>query len=255
MAAEQTSTVLITGAKTGIGKGLLATYAARPHTIAIAAIRDGTRSPAAKELLNLPTGTASKIIVVAYDASSESSAKELVQELQHQHSIKALDIVVANAGILNHHGPLKAVKASEINEHISINTIGPIILYQATIDLLNASQQTPKFAIISSSLGSNTLMDNYPMPLGAYSISKAAVNFVAGKIHREEDKLVVLPLQPGWVQTAMGQKAAGIVGLTADDVPVTIEQSVTGLVKLIDAAKKDSHSGKMWDQNSEPVPW
>jgi hypothetical protein len=43
------TTVLITGFKSGIGKGLLEAYASRPNTTAIAAIRDGPDSPASKE--------------------------------------------------------------------------------------------------------------------------------------------------------------------------------------------------------------
>lgn len=250
-----TTTVLITGAKSGIGKGLLALYASRPNTIVIAAIRDGRSSSAAKELENLPTGSGSKVIITSYDASSASAAVDAVADLKTNYHINALDIVIANAGILKHFGPVSKVKMDEMEEHLKINTLAPILLYQSTTELLNASSQTPKFFIISSSMGSNGLMDNYPMPMIAYGLSKAAVNFVAGKLHREEPKTVVIPVQPGWVQTAMGEKAAELNGMSASDVPVTLEQSVTGLVAVFDKATKEEHSGKFFDQNGEIVPW
>jgi norsolorinic acid ketoreductase len=247
--------VLITGCKTGIGKGLLAAYALRPNTTAIAAIRDGPASSSASDIASLPTGPGSKIIVVEYDASSRSAATEMVTNLGKEHLIKDLDVVVANAGILKGFGATKDALPEDIMEHLTINTLAPILLYQACAPLLNESKQEPKFFVISSSLGSNTLMDGFPMPLVAYGMSKAAINFAVGKMHREEKRMVVVPVQPGWVQTAMGERAASIVGMEAKDVPVTLEASVNGLLGVFDAATKGTHSGKFWDQNNDMVPW
>ena len=195
------TTVLITGSKTGIGKGLLSSYALRPNTVAIAAIRDGPDSEAAKALTSLPVGPGSKILVAKYDASSKTAGVELVNFLQARHDTSSLDIVVANAGILKHYGLAREASAETITEHFDINTLAPILLYSATSGLLNASKQTPKFFIISSNIGSNGLQDSYPMPMIAYGMSKAAVNWAASRIHREEDRVVVIAVQPGWVQT------------------------------------------------------
>jgi len=131
----------------------------------------------------------------------------------------------------------------------------PILLYQATQPLLNASGQTPKFFVISSSIGSNTLMDSYSTPMLAYGLPKAAVNFALGRIHREEDRIVVVPVQPGWVQTAMGETAASFRGKTPNQIPVKVEDSVTGLLSLFDQATKEQHSGKFYDQKHNVVPW
>lgn len=249
------NTVLITGSKAGIGKGLLSVYAAREETIAIAAIRDGPDSAAAKTLTALPTGRGSKIVVVTYDASSPNAAINVVSDLEKHHNISQLDIVIANAGILKEHGPTLHEKSEVFHEHFQINTVAPLLLYQATANLLNVSTKTPKFFIISSTLGSNTLIESYPLSLSAYGTSKAAANFVAGKLHKEDKKIVVVPVHPGWVQTAMGEKAAGYAGLTPKDIPVTLEQSVNGLIALFDKADKEGYSGKFWDFNGEIVPW
>lgn len=249
------TTVLITGAKAGIGKGLLSAYAARDNTIAIAAIRDSPDSETAKTLTSLPTGHGSKIIAVKYDASSKTGATELASYLHDNHGITYLDIVIANAGILKQYGPGLKTEPEAFLEHFQVNTIGPLVLYQGTAHLLNASTKTPKFFVISSVLGSNTLMDNFSMSTIAYGTSKAAVNFVTSKLHREEERLVVVPVQPGWVQTAMGEKAATYAGMSPKDVPVTLEQSVRGLVAVFDKADKENYSGKFWDQNGEILPW
>lgn len=249
------TTVLITGAKSGIGRGLLSAYAARPNTRVIAAIRNGPNSDATADLRSISTGEGSEIIVAAYDAGSPAAANDLVASLHSEHQIDVLDVVIANAGILKHFGLAANVKPEEVQEHFNINTLGPILLYRSTAPLLNCSKITPKFFIISSNIGSNALMDSYPMPMLAYGLSKAAVNFAASRIHREEKSMVVVPAQPGWVQTAMGEKAASLVGMSPSEVPVTLEDSVTGLMRLFDSATKEKHSGKFWDQNGKQMPW
>lgn len=248
-------TVLITGAKAGIGRALFETFASRPNHTVIAAIRDQTDSKPARELSSVSVGSGSKVIVAQYDAGSDSAAEDLVSYLQSNNGIQHLDVVIANAGILKNPNLVKYSKGDDFVEHFRINTLGPILLYKATAGLLNASKQTPKFFIISSVIGSNTQMDSFPLPSSAYGVSKAAVNWVAGKIHREEERLVVIPIQPGWVQTAMGERAAEVIGMKAKDVPVSVEDSVRGIVAMLDKATKSEHSGRFWDQEGNKLPW
>ncbi|KEF58748.1 uncharacterized protein A1O9_06674 [Exophiala aquamarina CBS 119918] len=85
----------------------------------------------------------------------------------------------------------------------------------------------------------------------AYGMSKAAVSWAASRIRREEDRLVVIAMQPGWVGTAMGNKAAAFAGLSPSDVPVSIQDSVSGLMRFFDMADKETHSGKFWDQGGQ----
>lgn len=250
------TTVLITGTKSGIGKGLLSAYALRDHHTVIAAIRDGPDSQPGKDLIALPVGKGSKIIIAKYDAASDTSAKEMISTLESKHSIRHLDIVIANAGILKHWGPVREVKSADLFEHFDIHVVGTIRLFQATAPLLDKSSQTPKFFIISSSIGSNGLMDQYaPMKMIAYGMAKSSQNYLASRIHREEDKIVVVPVQPGWVQTDMGSRAAVYAGMKASDPPVTVDQSVTGMMGVFDSASKAEYSGKFWNQEHENLPW
>lgn len=246
------TTILVTGSKSGIGKGLLATYAARPNTTAIAAIRDGPNSDAAKELTSLPVGKGSKIIVLKYDAGSNSAASEMTSILKSEHNIDHLDVVVANAGVLKHFGPATEASVETLTEHIQINTLAPIFLYQATHALLTASSE-PKFFIISSNLGSIGDMKQLPLPMLAYGMSKAAVNYAAVKFHNEDSKITVVPVQPGWVQTNMGQRAADFAGVA--QVPVTIKDSVAGLIKVFDSATKSETSGTFPTFDGGVVSW
>ena len=65
-----------------------------------------------------------------------------------------------------------------------VNTNGPLVLFQATYALLRLSA-APKFIVISSAVGSVTVGANLPFNIYAYDASKAAVNWVARKLHHD----------------------------------------------------------------------
>lgn len=85
-------------------------------------------------------------------------------------------------------------------EHYKVNVVGPLLLFQATAELLDAAPK-PKYIVISSTAGSIASQEKLPLETTAYGSFKAAVNFVTRKIHFENPKIVVFPLQPGWLRT------------------------------------------------------
>ncbi|KAK5939948.1 hypothetical protein PMZ80_007366 [Knufia obscura] len=250
-----TTNVLITGTKSGIGHGLLAAFAARPNTNIIAAIRDPPTSPKAKAMItSVPTvAKGSNIIPVEYDAASPTAAHNLIKSVQASHpDIKHLDIVVANAAINTQWGPSHTVTAKELNDQLAVNTMAPIFLYQATRDLLLASEHTPKFFLMSTTLASMGAGARIPFPTVVYGMSKAAGNYFAVKTNLEEDRLVIVPVHPGWVQTDLGNDLAMRSGGTA--APMTVQQSVDGLMKLFDGATKEI-GGTFQQVGGDMIPW
>lgn len=248
--------VLITGTKAGIGQGLLAAFIARPNTTVIAAIRDSPTSNKAKRMVATITdiGRGSRIIPAQYDAGQQSSAQELVERLKNSENITHLDTVIANAGIASHWGDTKDVQAEEVLTHFKVNTMGPLLLYQATRDLLLAAKGEPKFFLISSVLGSVTKGPYIPFKMVAYGMSKAAGNYFARKTNVEEDRIVVVPVHPGWVQTAMGDGPAVKLGL--ESAPMTIEFSVQRLMRLFDSTDKEaSKNGFLCIDDEGDSPW
>lgn len=133
--------------------------------------------------------------------------------------------------------PLDAVKS-----HIETNAYGPLLQFQAFAPLLKKSA-APKFAAIGSALGSIAGMENRPYPCAAYGVSKAILNFFVRKASFEGNSwgLTAFVLDPGFVQTDMGNKGAQTMGL--EKAFTTIEDSLAFMVPVIDGATKEMTSG------------
>lgn len=246
---------LITGANRGIGRGLTAALLTRRHTTVIALVRD-PQDATSQSLSSLVQGQDNKVIVVPYDASVASSAAAAVETIEKTHDIHALDVVIANAGAAAAMGPGATAKPEHFVSDFTINTLGPFLLFQATAPLLRNSPHTGKFFTVSSALGSTTIVDKTQwLPAMSYGISKAAVNHTMRRLHFENPDLIVTVFHPGLVQTAMGNQAAAYAGLPGG-APVTIEDSVKGILDLVDKADRETASGRFFDVNSgSELPW
>ncbi|KAF7982426.1 hypothetical protein HWV62_28551 [Athelia sp. TMB] len=230
---------LITGANRGIGLGLTKSYLLRANTTVIAAVRDPTNTSTVESLQQLKAGPGSKIIIVKIDSSSATDAGEAVRLLRSEHGIAELDVVIANAGICNHLalGPVSEASIEEIRSHFEVNTIGPLVLFQATVPLLEASKNG-KFIALSDS-ASDLMTD----PFMVYGTSKAALNFILRKIHVEHPNITSMAIYPGWVSTDMGSAAADII--KPSESPISVEESVAGIINRVDSATKEETSGKI----------
>jgi norsolorinic acid ketoreductase len=55
------------------------------------------------------------------------------------------------------------------------------------------------------------------------------------------------------VQTDLGNRGADAFGY--EKAAITVDESASGVVNVIDASTRESHSGKMWVYKGEEVPW
>lgn len=119
--------------------------------------------------------------------------------------------------------------------HFAVNTVGPVVLFQAVLPLLlkkaAADVAAPKFVTVGSSAGSIGGMEQRPFPNAAYAPSKAAVHYLTKKIHVEHPELIALPVDPGWPRTEMGEMAASHFGF--EEAELSVEESVGGIVRLV----------------------
>lgn len=177
--------------------------------------------------------------------------------------------MIANAGISNYFGKATVTPAAEMLSHFKINTVAPLLLFQATFPLLN-NAPNPKFITITSGAGSIGNMGNLPVENTAYGSSKAAANFVTRKIHFENPNLIAFPVQPGWLQTDVSQVGPdpvardlllhqlgnhAAVGAGMEAAPMSVEDGVKGIINQIDNATKEKISGTFVTFNGEPLGW
>jgi norsolorinic acid ketoreductase len=172
-------------------------------------------------------------------------------ELLKGSGFSRIDSVIANAGTGTEIGSVLTATAAAVRKTFQTNVIGVLELFQATEPLLRNSSM-PKFFTLSSNLGSLAVMEYAPGPWFTYGITKAALNYMTRKIHFENDWVISIALSPGWVETDMGTRAAKAVGM--DAAPLTVEQSVSGLISVIDGATR-AISGSFIAHDGEVVPW
>ncbi|KAK3290219.1 uncharacterized protein B0H64DRAFT_60796 [Chaetomium fimeti] len=233
------TTILVTGGNRGLGLGLVKKLVALPNHTVIVANRD-PRHPTSQALTELPRGDGSKLILAKYDASVEGAAFDAVKQIQGE-GITHIDVVVANAAIAKLYPLVKEAKRSDLLEHYHVNVLGPVELYQATRDLLEKSPGKPMFTILGSAAGA---LGRQPLvPNAVYGPSKAAVTWYGVRLNAEDEWLNTFVIDPGWVQTDMGNGAANLFGIA--EAPTTEEDSVNGIFKLVTTATKEKYGGKV----------
>ncbi|KAJ5503935.1 Short-chain dehydrogenase/reductase SDR [Penicillium fimorum] len=242
---------LITGASRGIGRALVEKFLARPNTTVIAAVRDPTGAPS-QSLESFSKDDSSRLIVVKIDSKSPTDPAAAVETLQTEHGLDRIDVVIANAGIAKELLPIREASFSAIREHVEVNAYGPIYLFQAVYSLLKKSAK-PTFVGVGSPLGTIADMKQRPYPCTAYGSSKAILHWIVCKIHYENEEFVSFVVDPGFVQTEMGNGGARTFGL--EKAPQTIEESVVGIVKTIDEGTRESVGAQMHAWDGTQSPW
>ncbi|EHK96732.1 putative Aflatoxin biosynthesis ketoreductase nor-1 [Glarea lozoyensis 74030] len=228
--------VLITGANRGIGKGLLELYLLKPNHLVIAGNRDPEHATS-KALATLPTADGTRLLVIKIDATVPTDAAAAAKLLAKD-GVDYIDIVIANAGVAYVYPKVSEVKTEDMQRHIVPNVYGNVWLYQAMLPLLKRSEKK---------------INMIPFQNAAYAPTKLVLHWLTKAMHMEEPELTAFPIDPGWVQTDLGNHAAHSFNI--EKAAITSEESVTGMVKVIDVATRDSHGGKLWEYNGVEVPW
>jgi len=248
---------VVTGSNRGIGLGLVKVLLSRPSSTIIATVRSEEAHKALKEgISGIAIGPGSSLHVVQLDFSVAVSPKTVRDVIVSTGLVaeegRGIDVLINNAG-----GPYPMVTALETQaEHMraafETNTIAPLLVFQGLWPLMQKSK-IRKLIMVSSSLGSIEQMD--PSPAGAYGPSRCAQNWLCKALHQENKDagLIVIAIHPGWVQTRAGQLVADDWGYSPGP-PVTVEESVEGILKVTDGATKES-SGKFLTWEGKSLAW
>ncbi|KAK6910017.1 hypothetical protein I204_04935 [Kwoniella mangroviensis CBS 8886] len=237
------TTVFVSGGNRGIGLGLVQKYAARENYTVVATARDPSRMPDVKG------GAGSKVVVIKMDQAKKGGCVEAIEEAKSK-GITQFDIVICSAATLLVEGyaPLRNVPLDVFEEHWRVNVLGFLAVFQATVPLI---RKGGKFIFISS--GSATI-DQVPRGYEVtYGISKSGASYLGHFAHYEEPDLIVFPLDPGWTQTDMGNASAKNAGVDAP--PLTIDESTSGMIKVIDEATRKTHGGKQMRYDGGQNKW
>lgn len=225
MAAE----VLVTGANRGIGLEFVRQFAGRGDRV-VATCRN---PEAATELAGLG------VDIVQLDVNSAADVAALPGLFQ----ARSLDLLVNNAGIGVRSLPLGELDYDQMALFYATNAIAPLRIVET---MLPAMRRGDGRTIVNMTSRMGSIRDNTSGGAYAYRASKAALNAINKSLAIDlgPDGFVSVVLHPGWVQTDMGGESA----------PVTTEQSVAGLIKVIDGLDRDDNGG-FFDFTGEPLPW
>jgi NAD(P)-dependent dehydrogenase (short-subunit alcohol dehydrogenase family) len=244
----------ITGANRGIGLGLVLAYLARPSTTVIGIVRS---AKAAESLLTSSRetilGDNSHLYIAEVPTSVQASPEAFRAAILSTipNAITTINALICSAGWSPSMVPTLSVSINDLQECFQINTIGPLIAIQALWPLLQPCPD-PKFIVLTSSVGSISAME--PFPGAPYGPSKTAVNWIVRSLHLQHENLISVALHPGWVQTRMGEQAARDWGYEPGP-PLTVEESVNGIVGVVDGASREKYAGKFVKQTGDEIPW
>src|SRR6185503_3653405 len=213
------STILVTGARRGLGRELARQYAAEGWKV-----------------IGTERGTDAEYRL---DVTNRRQLAALRKKLKGT----PIDVLFCNAGIIGKRGmALGSFDYESWEEVLRVNLLGPAALAEAFADNVAASSRKV-IAMMSSRLGSIAESSGMTLP---YSTSKAALNMlVKGLAGALQDKgVIVVALSPGWVRTDMGGAGA----------PLSPEASVKGLRKVI-AGLKSADSGRFFSHDGSSIPW
>lgn len=190
-------TVFLTGASSGLGKGMAKEFAQRGYDLVLTARRLELLEEIAEELSRDYTA---KVVVKALDVCNSSAVLEALQESHQQ--LGRLDVVIANAGI-GVSGRTGSVAMGDLERMIDVNVKGLIATVEAALPLLR-QQSSGQIVGISSVAGSRGLPGG-----GVYGATKAAVTTYLEAVQAEtqDEAIDVTILAPGYIDTPINQGA------------------------------------------------
>ena len=215
-------TALVTGANKGIGLEVASQLLKRNFKVIFTA-RNRPRGLSAAKTISDP---GENLNFIQLDVEDEASVKRAADEAKSKNM--KIDVIVNNAAVLLDTGSINEVSAETILTTLRINTLGPILVIQSFLPLMN---KNGRIINVSSGLGSFSEMSSYAP---TYSISKSALNAVTKQFafSLQDRNICVNSVSPGWVKTEMGgsnaertvEKGAETIVWLADEAP----QNLTG---------------------------
>lgn len=229
--------ILVTGSNRGIGLELVRQYLMRGDRVFA-----GCRYPkSARDLHFLEYDYPERLTLVKIDVT-DSKSIDAAQTVVSQ-SVEGLDILFNNAGIYIGRETITNVQADDLILSMRVNAVGPVIVAQSFLGLLEDGNR-PSVVNISSEAGSISSMQEFRGY--SYFASKAALNMLTRALALDEhmQDIISIAIHPGWVRTSMGGSMA----------PLTVKESVKGIIGVVNGLS-GIDSGKFLTHEGDEYPW
>jgi len=238
--------VFITGSSRGLGVEMVKQMCERssPPSLIVATCRSPDTAGRLQELSY--KHDIIKILPLDVDNLEEHErVKSEVQQITNK-----LDILINNAGVSPKATRINLVQPEQMTRTFHTNVVAPLFLTKTLLPLLQRKSECDEseslIVNLSSILGSiaeNTKQGGlYP-----YRASKTALNAITRSlsIDLKHQGIGAVTVHPGWVRTDMG----------GNNAPLSPEQSVRGVLALVDSYNPTAHNGNFFDNLGDPVPW
>jgi len=216
-------TVMITGASSGIGRGLALTIAARGARLGMVARREEVLNEIVTEIQRAG-GTA---IAIGADVRDANAMKQAADRIRPE--LGPIDVLIANAGIgvTDHAAQLDTEKVAEV---MNINVLGAVNSVAAVLPQM-VERKSGQLVAIASLAGYRGLAKS-----AAYCASKAALSsfFESLRIDLRHSGVTVSIIYPGFIKTPLtsGRQAKMPYLMELDD----------GVKKIVSAIEKGKKS-------------
>jgi len=233
-ADDQSRTILITGASSGLGAEMARQFAARGYDLALCARRTERLDSLREEIL--AGGSGRRIEIRALDVNDHDQVFEVFRAFAAD--LGTIDRIVINAG-LGKGAPLGTGRFDANRETAMTNFVGALAQSEAAMEIFRA-QGSGHFVMISSM----SAMRGMPKTLTTYAATKAGVAHLAEglrtELHGKPIKVTVI--YPGYIASEMNEGVAG-------DQPLMVSTE-KGVRAIVSAIEKEKAAACV-----PPLPW
>jgi NAD(P)-dependent dehydrogenase (short-subunit alcohol dehydrogenase family) len=249
--------IFITGCNRGIGLTLVKQILSLPDSpkVIFATCRS-LKSDSSREL----RGLAEKnpiLHLLEFDVTNALQLENVVKEVETNLAGSGLNLLINNAGIYDLKNSEYGVVSNTLDEVTrdlmmkvyETNAVAPLMIVKAFLPLLRRAAKgppcQPQATVVNMSSEDGSIELNHGGHY-QYKCSKAAVNMLTVSLSLDyaKDGITVVCIDPGWIKTDMGGKAA----------PLTLPEAIPSLVKLIGSLDL-SKTGSFLQYNGNILPW
>lgn len=197
----QGRTAIVTGAGSGIGRGIALALASEGMNVVVADIEDGPAASVAHEIENVGT----KAIAVQCDVTREDSLAEAARAAEA--AFGAIHLLSNNAGVILTPGPLENATVTDWEWVFSVNFFGIVKSVKAFLPLLRAHGQGGHIVNTSSMAGIVAIPE---IQVGVYGASKYACVAYSEYLRAElaPEGIGVSVLCPGMIESNLAATSA-----------------------------------------------